>query len=136
MFGNKDHDNQTPTKPDDAATVAELDRLSALSISDLAVEVMSKGFGSDGPASDGLPSVKQILNAFAPDAARLDEATHRQYYEVVGEGVQVLEASGLVRATVWGGDGGVNFHATRRGLAALTAHTVQAAVAAGPAAAW
>jgi hypothetical protein len=136
MFGNKDHDNDAPAQTGDAATLAEFDRLSALSIVDLAVEVMSKGFGSGGPASDGLPSVKMIVTAFVSDAARLDEDTYRRFYEVVGEGVQVLEVSGLVRSTVWGGDGGVNFHATRRGVGALTADTVRAAIAAGPAAAW
>jgi hypothetical protein len=136
MFGNKDHDDQAQAPAGDAATLAELGRLSALSMSDLAVEVMSKGFGPGGPASDGLPSVKMIVTGFAPDAARLDADAYRTFYELVGEGVQVLEVSGLVRSTVWGGTGGVNFHATRRGIAALAADTVRAAVAAGPAAAW
>jgi hypothetical protein len=71
-----------------------------------------------------------ILTTLAPGSSRLDEVAHRQLYEVVGEGIQILEQARLVRCTVWGGKGGMVYHATRAGQAALTGNSVEQAIAA------
>ena len=106
----------------------DLARLAALPLTDLAVEVMQKGFGPDGPADDGLPTVKMIMTAIVPDALRLDSGAMRELYDLIGEGVQVLEQAALVRGTYWNGTGGLYFTLTRRGHAALQGGDVAAAL--------
>jgi hypothetical protein len=126
LFGSKNED-----QADSAAVQAEVDRLSSLPLPQLAAEVMTKGFGPDGPADDGLPSIRMIVDAFVPDLGRLDDDAHQRMNEVVSEGVQVLEHASLVRATVWGGEGGLYYTATRLGRAALENNAVDRAIAGG-----
>ena len=114
-----------------AAAQAEVDRLSSLPLPQLAAEVMTRGFGPDGPAEDGLPSVSMIVDTFVPGLAHLDDASHQRMEEVVGEGVQVLEHASLVRSTVWGGEGGLYYTATRLGRAALAGNAVNRIIAGG-----
>ena len=45
---------------------AELERLSTLSLRDLAAEVMIKGFGPGGPAADGPVHIQNVAGAFSP----------------------------------------------------------------------
>jgi len=89
------------------ALQAELERLGALSLQQLAVEVMVKGFGPGGPAADGRVDLQDIAGAFSPVtsvlAARYGEES-RQLASIVAEGVQVLEHACLVRWIFSGGD--------------------------------
>jgi hypothetical protein len=88
------------------ALQAEVERLGTLSLQQLAVEVMVKGFGPGGPAADGPVHVQNIAGAFSPVTsvlgARDDES--RLLASIVAEGVQVLEHACLVRWIFSGGD--------------------------------
>ena len=89
------------------ALQAEVERLGALSLQQLAVEVMTKGFGPDGPAAGGPVHLQNIAGAFSPVtsvlAARYGEES-QLLASIVAEGVQVLEHSCLVRWIFTGGD--------------------------------
>jgi hypothetical protein len=113
-FGKKDQGQ--PGGPD---LQPELDRLGALDLRQLAAEVMAKGFGPDGPASDGLPTVSMIATAFVPGDSRGASDQIDLLHDIVWEGVQVLEHASLVRFAVWSSEGGKFFKLTRLGRAAL-----------------
>jgi hypothetical protein len=112
----------------------ELSRIEALPLKDLAVELMVKGFGPNGPAADSPGTAQHIAGAFNPAEGSfgIDDQALRDMYLVVVEGLQVLEHAGLVRYFV-GGSGGVydGFYAsTRLGKAAIENGTVAQALGA------
>jgi hypothetical protein len=126
---------------DDDALRAEVDRMSALTLPQLAGEVMTKGFGPGGPGADGawaLPN--DVAGAFIPaDSSRgLDQSLLDAVYQVAVEGIQVLEHACLVRLQFSGAGGHnasyqVTYTATRMGRAALEQGTVDRIVAGGSA---
>ena len=110
----------------------ELDRLSRLSLTDLAAEVMMKGYGSGGPGADGETGFGGIARTLAPGFERADQHTIDAFIGVIGEGVQVLEHANLVRFTFWAGSGsGPVYAVTRLGQRAIAENTVNQAVAGG-----
>ena len=52
MFGHKDEEKQAQNDRWRLALQAEFDRLGSLPLPELAAEVMTKGFGPDGPGAD------------------------------------------------------------------------------------
>ena len=113
MFGNKD------AAPD----AGEVARLSGLSVRDLAVEVMTRGFGATlEPSWTGRPgtsAVDALVTVLVPGADKLPPTEYRELYDVIGEGVQQLEHASLVRLTYLDNIGGRLFVITRLGRAAL-----------------
>lgn len=108
---------------------AELTRIEALPLKDLAAEVMVKGFGPGGPAADAPGAPQHIAGAFNPAEGSfgIDDQALRDMFLVVVEGLQVLEHAGLVRYLV-DGSGGVYdqyYTLTRLGTATLAEGTVE-----------
>ena len=124
LFGSKD------TKHDDRPGDAEAQRLAALPLPQLAAEMMDRGF-NPGPATDGLPTVRMIAEDIAPGLDGRDPDAFQSLYDIVGEGMQVLEHACLIRSTVWSSQGGVFFTATRLGRAALAQGKVEHLLAGG-----
>jgi hypothetical protein len=135
MFGNKDKravasDAREATN---AAFRAEVERLEALPMAQLAVEVMVKGFGPGGylpdferrePYAVAAAHVRNIAPMFESEGAR-DTDLHKRLSEVVGEGLQVLEHESLIWARSSAEGFGVGYAPTRRGRAALEADAVE-----------
>ncbi len=114
---------------------AELTRIDALPLPQLAVEVMVRGFGPGGPADGCFATPETIAGAFNPAEGSfgIDNQALLDMGEVVVEALQVLEHARLVRMTVDGSGGvyHVYFGATRFGRAALAQNTVEQALAGG-----
>ena len=128
LFGGKQPSAPTPAE---SPLQPELDRLSGLTLPQLASEVMTRGWGPGGPGAGGETSVARIGAAFVPGYQRADSGTLHQFTEVLGEGVQVLEHAGLVRFTFWGGADGPIHAVTRLGQAALDQNAVDRILAGG-----
>jgi len=126
LFGDKKPDQDSGT-----GIEAEVERLGALALPELASEVMTRGFGPECPADDGRPSVRMITDLLVPGGARLEMGAYQGLNELIGEGMQVLEHAGLVLPTIWGGKGGLYFVATRVGKTALERNTVDQAIGNG-----
>src|SRR5262245_1418789 len=112
-------------KAKNEALQAEVERVGELSIEDLAVEAMSKAFGSEGLApGGGTVLATDVSGAFIPGDSTwgLDQDELVEIDEIVAEGIQRLEHSGLVRMIV-ADDDSHNSHtyvaATRAGRAAV-----------------
>lgn len=120
------------------ATQAELDRMSALSLTELATEVMVKGFGPGGPGADDEqitlgqananagPTAERISFELAPERGftfplptREDMKLRERVAKLVAEGLQELEHTSLVRFQMHTAMGYLDWTATRRGRAAL-----------------
>jgi hypothetical protein len=121
MFGHKDDDEQAGGKQVRAeqwrqAAQAEVARLSALPLAELAAEVMAQGFGpgSRGSDDDAItagqanagagPTADGISYRFVPDRgfssplpAPEDYQLREQAVRLVAEGLQQLEHASLVR---------------------------------------
>ena len=115
-----------------AALAAEADRLSSLTLPQLAAEVMTRAF-ADVPRYDdhgGYPGFGKLVDRFEPGTSHRNEKLFQRFSELVGEGLQVLEHASLVRGPVAtsGGDG---YTATRLGRAALAAGAVDRIIAGG-----
>jgi hypothetical protein len=94
MFGNREK-----REAGVALLRAEVDRLSALALPDLATEVMTRVFASGGPGADGSAlTVVTAADLFITDdsAWSNDDLTREQLVRVVGEGLQMLEHAGLL----------------------------------------
>src|SRR3954463_1948430 len=79
---------------------AELQRISALPLPQLAGEVMTRVFGTGGQGEGGgTVKLQDVAGAFNPAEGSfgIDDDALRSMYEVVSEGVQVLEHVCLVR---------------------------------------
>jgi hypothetical protein len=120
LFRNKDQENDKLR--------AELERISLLPLSDLAAEVMMKGFGGDSKGATGPTGMGTIAGAFNPAmiTVGIDQSALEAMYSVTAEGVQVLEHAGLVRCDVSGSGGmyAMIWTATRRGRQALEQNAV------------
>jgi hypothetical protein len=131
LFGDKE-DGQDGI----AAMNAEIERVSSLPLQRLAAEVMIKGFGPDGPGGPGKPgtlegpmaqstsdrtSILEIATAFTPAyrARAVGPELQLRLGNVIGEGLQVLEHSSLVRVQWHSNVGGLDYIATRLGRAAV-----------------
>jgi hypothetical protein len=112
---------------------AELARIEALPLKELAGEVLTRGFGPGGPAAAAPGAPQHIAGAFNPAEGSfgIDDQALRDMFVVVSEGLQVLEHAGLVRCMI-GGSGGVYdqfYTLTRLGEATLQQGTVEQALA-------
>jgi hypothetical protein len=143
MFGHKDDDQQADGKQARAeqwrqAAQAEVARLAALPLAELAAEVMARGFGpgsrggdddaiTAGQANAGAgPTADGISYRFVPDRgfssplpAADDYQLREQAIRLVAEGLQQLEHASLVRFQLHTSMGYLDWAATRRGRAAL-----------------
>jgi len=129
MFANKDK-RDAGGDGRDAATAAfraQVERLEALPLAQLAAEVMVRGFGPGGYLSDfvlrephavACAFVRNIADMFVPKGAR-DADLYKRLSDVVGEGLQVLEHESLIWARSIAEGLGVGYGPTRRGRAAL-----------------
>jgi hypothetical protein len=118
--------NQDPSsQPAGPQVQSELDRLRQLSLTDLASEIMTKGYGPGGPGADSDTGFGGIARAIVPDYMRADQHTIDDFLQVIAEGVQVLEHASLVRFSFWGGAGsGPLYAVTRFGQQTLAQNTV------------
>jgi hypothetical protein len=113
----------------DAERRADVERLTALSFSELAVEVMVTGFGPDGPGAETMSSnragatVEDLAKACLPDGSKalLDNELRTEVFGLVAEGIQHLEHAGLVMLNLRAGGGVADFRyvPTRAGREAL-----------------
>jgi hypothetical protein len=129
--------SEQATESRDSVLRAAGDRLEALSISQLATEVMAKAFGPDGPPADRRvtvdgapigagPTVSAIVSRFV-GSDKWDQAKREDSWErlkrLIAEGLQTLEHAALIRAQ--NHSGMLNYALTRSGQAALEQHTVE-----------
>jgi len=138
MFGNKDNRAAASDgkQAANAALRAEVERLEALPMAQLAAEVMVKGFGPGGylpdfmrrePYAVAAAHVRNIAKMFEPQGAR-DVDLYKRLSEVIGEGLQVLEHQSLIWARSVAEGFGIGYAPTRRGRAALEAGAVEQAL--------
>lgn len=121
---------------DDTATMlAEIDRLSSLSLHQLAAEVMQRGFGPGGPGAPGEPgtlespmtrpvprnTVGHIAAEFTPAyrSRLVSPDLQLRLAHLVSEGIQLLEHCCLIRPEVHANRGALSYAATRLGRAAV-----------------
>jgi hypothetical protein len=124
--GHKDEQS----RPDPAvAAEAEIARLNALTLQQLAAEVMDKGFGPNCPASDGFVTVGMLVEPFVQNAARYGNAQDRLKL-LIAEGVQALEHASLVCPHVWASHPGF-YVETRYGKAVREAGAVERVLSGG-----
>ena len=135
MFGNKDKRAAASDAKGAAlaALRAEVERLEALPMAQLAAEVMARGFGPGGylpsivgrkPDALVAAYVSDIAQMFEPEGAR-DADLYNRLCAVVGEGLQALEHESLIWARSLSESSGVSYAPTRRGRAALDADAVE-----------
>jgi hypothetical protein len=145
MFNRKDQSKQESADERRQGMRAEYERLAALSLSDLAVEVMVKGFGPGGPGADDAaislgqanigagPSAVDISFEFVPKGGSFpspdDIQLREQLAKLIAEGLQELEHASLVRCQMHTASGYFDWAATRRGRAALNQNDVAAVLA-------
>jgi hypothetical protein len=138
MFGSKDKraDARDGKQAAIAALHAEVERLEALPMAQLAAEVMVRGFGPGGylpdfvrrePYAVAAAYVRNIAKVFEPEGAR-DADLYERLCQMVGEGFQVLEHASLIWARSAGDGFGVGYTPTRRGRAVLAADAVEQAL--------
>jgi hypothetical protein len=149
MFGHKDEEKQAQNDRWRLALQAEFDRLGSLPLPELAAEVMTKGFGPDGPGADDEdvtvgeaninagPTADQIAGEFVaprgftfPLPSDEDLKLRERIVRLVAEGLQELEHASLVRAQTHTSMGYLDYATTRRGRAALERGEVQGILAA------
>jgi hypothetical protein len=141
LFGKKDEAPAKAAGGDVAQMEAELERLAALPLPELAAEVMSKAFGPDGPGGPGKPGtiedptsservrMNEIARAVTPLYAGSGVGSEQQVRltNLIAEGLQILENAALVRVS-WRG-GTEDYCATRRGREALERGELPSALA-------
>jgi hypothetical protein len=135
LFGNKDEDKAAAAE----ALQGDVSRLEGLSLSSLAAEVMSKGFGPGAPGADeaeavtiGGPnigagvSLGQIASQIsaAREGNGVDEATVLRLDKLVAEGIQQLEHASLIRTQIHTASNSFDYALTRRGREALSQGSV------------
>jgi hypothetical protein len=133
MFGNKDKRPTAAVRREaaNAALRAEVERLEALPMAQLAAEVMVRAFkrgpvyNRDGSLAGGREMDDIIRNDFMPEDA-WDGGLRGRLYHVLAEGLQVLEHQSLICVYAAGEDTG--YAPTRRGQAALEAGAVEQAL--------
>ena len=117
---------------------AELARIGALPLQQLGAEVMTRVFGPGGQGEGGgTVKLQDVAGAFNPAEGSfgIDDDALRGMYDVVCEGVQVLEHAGLVRVIMSNEPRGSILYSwavpTRLGRAALDRHSVDSVIAGG-----
>jgi len=136
LFGHKDAQAGDGQQGLDLAAL--VDRLDSLSLAQLAGEVMSTGFGPEGPGADkdgtvtvGGPNINagatvgDIALAFDPKADRADDQLRRRFYRLIAEGLQTLEHAGLIRVQMHTSMSSFDYALTRRGQKALDGGEVE-----------
>ncbi len=110
----------------------EVQRLEALTLAQLATEVMTKAFKPTYTPGDGMTGLGAIADHFLPDygAPRAGDTTTDEEYalwDLLAEGVQLLEQARLVRPKFgYGGNvAGYGWVTTRLGRTALASGSVQ-----------
>jgi hypothetical protein len=109
---------------DEVELRAELARLDALDLDDLADEVLQRVFGPGGRGEDGSIPAWELTRPFDPWGTGLfpgmPKDLREAYRELVEEGVQRLEHRGLVLVRITGRDQtDVDVRVTRAGRRAL-----------------
>ena len=122
LFGNKDE-----KAAQQAATKAEVDRLTALPAAELAAELMG-AFASEDAKSGGLNDLQFSMWAVKDLKAKTSDTIALR--EPIREALQALEHAGLVVRTVQRGGGWLNL--TREGKTALAENTVRDELATAP----
>jgi hypothetical protein len=114
---------------------AEAQRLLALTLPQLATEIMTKAFTPEYTPGGGYIGLGAIADNFLPDygAPRLGDITTPEEYalsDVLAEGVQLLEQARLVRPKLAynGNLAGYGWVTTRLGRTALASGSVQSTV--------
>jgi hypothetical protein len=149
LFGKKDPDAR-PTlvverrdagtgQPTGSASAPTLDtevaRLTALSLEELAAEVMTGVMAFTVRSDSGPLEVFNIARVLLPAELRDAAQSDPRMWDLVGEAIQVLEQSRLVRLEAWTTQGQyshVGYIATRLGLAALEQNNVAHILAGEP----
>jgi hypothetical protein len=129
MFGNKDKRAAAADRMGaaNAALHAEVERLEALPMAQLAAEVMVKGFGQSGPYDS--ETTYSVAEKYAPEGSYAYGADRDRLYQVVGEGLQILEHRSLIWVRhVNESLHGVHYALTRRGRAVLEDDAVEQAL--------
>jgi hypothetical protein len=123
---------------DNAKLHAELARIDALPLPQLAGEVMTRVFGPGGQGEEGgAVKLADIAGAFNPAQGSfgIDDDALREMYSVVSEGVQALEHAGLVREIMSNEPRGSVLYPwalpTRLGRLALARNSVESILAGG-----
>jgi hypothetical protein len=132
LFGDDDK-----KAAENAAMAAELARLQALSLIELAEEILLRAYGPGGPRAAGAApeatSLEKLTAFFNPATSifGIDKQVKGALEGVIAEGVQVLEHARLLVGRFSGGDyATLGFALTRAGSAALAGGDVPARIAA------
>jgi hypothetical protein len=99
----------------DDGTQAEIARLGALPLEQLAAQINAAMFALVGNGDRGRVSVHDLALAMVPGTGRLPQDEIWSLEELVGEGIQTLEHDGLAQCTVVGTDRRLQWVLTRRG---------------------
>ena len=113
---------------------AEVDRLGALSLPQLAQEVMVRVYGTGAPGAAGSADYQETLKPFDPTDTGIfpgvAEELRVELEELVQEGMQQLTNSALVVAPLRGGDiTRPRYRLTRAGRAALASGDIATRIA-------
>jgi hypothetical protein len=142
FFGHKDESQREADSS--SARQDEVDRLEALTLAQLAADVMTKGFGPGGPGADHQgtttvggpninagPTVAAIALEFAPGGSTRggDDALRQRRYRLIAEGLQAAEHASLIRAQMHTAMNSFDYTLTRHGRAALGGGAVDRAFA-------
>ncbi len=137
LFGSDDKPDKKAAE--NAALRAELRRLEALSLSELATEILVRGYGPGGPGEPGSfgdpPSVAKLTDFFNPATSifGIDKHDKAALDALIAEGVQLLEHARLLVPRFSSGDyATLGYTLTRAGAAALAAGDLPAQIAAAP----
>jgi hypothetical protein len=114
LFGNKEE-----KQAQDAAAKAEADRLAALPVPELAVEILP-AFGPDGPGKGEKEIGTLQVGMFLMDDFPRGNQFVKPLVEPIREGFQALQNAGLIELRVHN-TGGSNVRSTRLGLEAIEA---------------
>ena len=109
----------------------EVQRLWALTLPQLATEIMTKAFTPDYVPGTGVVGLRSIADYFLPDYGpeRLGDVMSQEehaLHDLIAEGAQLLEQARLVRPAF--GSSGNSWHTTRLGRMALESGSVPSLV--------
>lgn len=121
-------------KPDDETAAgggaeAEIARIRSLSPSQIAAEVIARGFDLGDTVDRGRASVHDMAARMVPDFIRQSQDEIWELEELIGEGVQLLALAALVQCTIVGADRRLQWVLTRRGRSAVAEGSIPAALA-------
>lgn len=133
MFGGRE-EKAREGQAAHAAALAEVERLEALPLSQLAAEVMTRGFGPGGPAASppgGVVQARKIVSVYTIvktfDSLDLRDGELEERLSVlVAEGVQALEHGALIFLSFGGSSiDRCQYALTRLGRVALQTNAVE-----------